>query len=128
MAQANNKPDKTHDRLTKEVNRLKTDLNNEGNMDADLSTPGVPNTGQTTTVDTCVLQSITPQVGQVQSSHRSNFPENEESHKEIKNCMARITKSIKKNTNPNPLSINKNLQTPVGNLKEPISKKQKSTF
>ena len=36
MVGANNKPDKTHDKLTKELNRLKTDLNNEGNMDTDL--------------------------------------------------------------------------------------------
>ena len=62
--QANDKPNKIHDRLTKELKRLKTDLNNEGYMDTDLSTrqlrsrsialslPRVPNTGQTTTKDT----------------------------------------------------------------------------
>ena len=34
MVQTNKKPDKTHDRLTKELNKLKIDLNiNEGNMD-----------------------------------------------------------------------------------------------
>ena len=32
-----NKPDKTHDRLTKELNKLKADLKNEGNMGTDLS-------------------------------------------------------------------------------------------
>ena len=37
MAQANEKPDKTHDKLTKELNKLKIDLNNEGNMDTDLT-------------------------------------------------------------------------------------------
>ena len=115
MAQASNKTDKTHDRLTKELNRLKTNINNEGNMDTDLSkgqlrsrsiavsTSRVPNTGQTATVDTTVPQSITPQVGQVQSSHRSNSPENEESHKEIRNHKSRMTKSIKTNTKPTPL-------------------------
>ena len=37
MAQANDKTNKTHDRLTKELHRFKTDLNNKGNMDTDLS-------------------------------------------------------------------------------------------
>ena len=68
-----------------------------------VSTPRVPYTGQTNTEDTTVPKFITPQVGQVQSSHRSNFPENEESHKEIKKHNVRITKSIKINTKPNPL-------------------------
>ena len=48
------KPDKTHDRLIKEFNKLKADLNNKGNMDTDLTkrqlrsrmlvvlTPGAP--------------------------------------------------------------------------------------
>ena len=36
MAQANEKPDKTHDRLIEELNRLKTDLNYVGDMDFDL--------------------------------------------------------------------------------------------
>ena len=36
MVQANEKPDKTHDRLIKELNRLKTDLNNDGGIDTDL--------------------------------------------------------------------------------------------
>ena len=35
MTEENDKPNKTHDRLTKELNKLKTDLNNEGNMDTD---------------------------------------------------------------------------------------------
>ena len=81
MVQANDKPDKTLDRLTKKLNKLKTDLNNEGHMDTDLSqrqirsrtivvpTPRVPNASQMTTLDTTVPQSITPQVEQVQSSH-----------------------------------------------------------
>ena len=30
MVQANDKPDKKPDRLTKELNKLKTDFNNEG--------------------------------------------------------------------------------------------------
>ena len=37
MVQANEKPDKTHDKLTKELNKLKVDLNHEGNMDTDLT-------------------------------------------------------------------------------------------
>ena len=106
MGQANDKPNNRHDGLTKELNRLKTDLNNEGNMDTDLSkrwlrskliavsTSRVPTTGQTTTVDTTVPQSITPQAGQVQSSPRSNFAENEEPHQEIKHCKARITNFV----------------------------------
>ena len=35
--QANEKPDKTHDNLTKELNRLKIDLNNKGTMDTDFT-------------------------------------------------------------------------------------------
>ena len=62
MAQANEKPDKTHDKLTKELNKLKIDLNNEGNMDTDLTkrqlrsrmivvpTPRVLNASQMATV------------------------------------------------------------------------------
>ena len=37
MAQANDKPHKAHGRLNKELNKLETDLNNEGNMDTNLS-------------------------------------------------------------------------------------------
>ena len=37
MAQANERPDKTHNRLMKELNRLKTDLNSEGYIDTDLT-------------------------------------------------------------------------------------------
>ena len=37
MAETNEKPDKTHDRLIKELKRLKTDLNNDSNMDTDLT-------------------------------------------------------------------------------------------
>ena len=115
MVQANDKPDKTHDRLTKELNKLKTDLNNEGNMDTDLSKrqlrsrsivvpmPRVPTFGQMTTVDTTVPNPLPP-IGQVQSSLRSNFPEEEETHKEIKDHRARITKSSKTNTKPKPPS------------------------
>ena len=33
MAQANEKPDKTHDRLIKELKRLKTDLSSEDDID-----------------------------------------------------------------------------------------------
>ena len=55
MVQANEKHDKIHNRLLKELNRLKTDLNNEADIDTDLtkrqlrsrmlvaSTPRVPN-------------------------------------------------------------------------------------
>ena len=112
MVQENNKPDKTHDRLTKELNKLKTDLINESNMDTDLlkkqlrsrtivvPTPRVPNTGQMTTVNTTVPQSITPQVWQVQSSY--DVPENEESYKEIKDHKAKITKNSKTNNKPKP--------------------------
>ena len=75
MAQTNDKPNKTCDRLTIKLNRLTTDLNNEGNMDADVSirwlrsrsiavsTLGISNTGQMTTVETTFPQSITTQVG-----------------------------------------------------------------
>ena len=64
MLQANKKPDKTHDRLIKELNRLKTALNNEGDIDTDLNkrqlrsrtlippTPRVPSPSQMTTMDT----------------------------------------------------------------------------
>ena len=37
MAQANEKPDKMHDRLIKELNRLNIDLNNEGDIDTNLT-------------------------------------------------------------------------------------------
>ena len=72
MVQANEKPDKTHDMLTKELNKLKTDLNNEGNMDTDLTkrqvrstmivvpTHIVHNASQVTTVNTTDPQSNTP--------------------------------------------------------------------
>ena len=115
MAQANKKPDKTHDKLTKELNKLKTDLNNEGNMGTDLTkrqlgritieepTPRVLNASQMATVDTTDPQSNTPQVEQVHSLHRFNFPENEGSHKDGKGHRARITKSSKTNSKPNPL-------------------------
>ena len=64
MAQANEKPHKTHNRLIKELNRLKTDLNNESDIDTDLTKrhlrsrtlvapiPRVPSPSQMTTVDT----------------------------------------------------------------------------
>ena len=64
MAQANEKPDKTHNSLIKELNMLRADLNNEDNMDTDLTkrqlrsrtlvvpTPRVLCPSQTTTVDT----------------------------------------------------------------------------
>ena len=114
MAQANEKPDKTHDKLTKELNKLKIDLNNEGNMDTDLTkrqlrsrmivvpTPRVLNASQNGYSNTTDPQSNTPQVVQVQSSHRFNFPENEGSHKDIKACRARTTKSSKTSSKLNP--------------------------
>ena len=114
MVQAKKKPDKTHDRLTKELNTLKTDKNNEGNMDTYLTkrqlrsrtivvpTPRVLNASQTTTVDTIDLQSNTPQVEQVQSSYRFNFPMNKGSHKDFKGCRARIAKGSKTNSKLNP--------------------------
>ena len=37
MVQANGKPDNTHNRLSKELNRFGMDLNNEGNLDIDLT-------------------------------------------------------------------------------------------
>ena len=63
MTQANKKSDKTHVRLIKELNRLKTDLNNEGDIDIDLTkrqlrsrtlvllTPRGLSSSQITTVD-----------------------------------------------------------------------------
>ena len=77
MAQANEKPYKTQDELTKELNKLKIDLNNKGNMDTDLTkrqlrsrtivvpTPRVLNASQMTIVDTTDPQSNMPQVEQV---------------------------------------------------------------
>ena len=81
MAQANEKPDKIDDKLTKELNKLKIDLNNEGNTDTDLTkgelrsrtievpTPRVLSASQMAKVNTTDSQSNTPQVEQVQSSH-----------------------------------------------------------
>ena len=69
MAQACEKPDKTHDRLMKELNRLKTDLNNDGNINTDLTrrqlrskvlvapTPRVLSPSQMITVDITELPS-----------------------------------------------------------------------
>ena len=71
--QANEKHNKTHDKLTKELNKLKIDLNNEGNMDTDLTkrwlrsrtivvpTPRVLNASQTVTVDTPISRPIPTQ-------------------------------------------------------------------
>ena len=87
MAQTNEKPDKTHVKLNKELNRLKTDLNNEGNMDTDLTkrqlksrmlvvfTPRVLSPSQMTAVDTANPHSNTPQVEQDPSSPRFNSSE-----------------------------------------------------
>ena len=103
MVQANAKPDKTHNRLIKELNRLKTDLNNKGNMDTDLTegqlrsrmldvpTPRVLSPSQMTTVDTTDPYSNTPQVEQGPSSPGFNSSENEGSHKDVKGHRARIT-------------------------------------
>ena len=76
MVQANEKPDKTHNRLIKELNRLRTVLNNEGDIDTDLTkrqlrsrtlvapTPRVPSPSQMTTVDTTGPNSNIPQIEQ----------------------------------------------------------------
>ena len=115
MAQANEKPDKTHNRLIKELNRLKTDLNNEGDIDTDLTkrqlrsrmlvapTPRVPSHSQTITVDTTGPYSNIPQTEQDPSSPMFNSSDNEGSHKDVKGCRARIMKSDKTNKKPSPL-------------------------
>ena len=104
MAKANEKPDKTHDRLMKELNKLKTDLNNEGNMDTDLTrrhlrsrmlvvpTPKVLSPSQMATVDTTEPHSNTPQIEQDTSSPRFNFSENKGSLNDVKGHRARNTK------------------------------------
>ena len=80
----------------KELNRLKTDLNNEGNMDTDLTrrqlrcrmlvmpTCRVLSPSQMTRVDITEPHSNTPQVEQDPSSPRFNSSENEDSHKDVK--------------------------------------------
>ena len=85
MAQAIKRLHKTHSKLTKELNRPKIDLNDEGNKDIDLNkrqlrsrmivvpTPRVFNASQMTTVDTTDPQSNSPQVEQVLTSPRFNF-------------------------------------------------------
>ena len=105
MVQANEKPDKTHNRLIKELIRLKTDLNNEGDIDTDLTkrqlrsrmlvtpTPRVLSPRQTILVDTTGLNSNILQTEQDPSSPRFNSFENESSHKDVKGCRAKITKS-----------------------------------
>ena len=115
MVQANEKPDQTHDGLMKELNRLKTDLNNEDNMDTDLtkrqlssrtlvvSTPRALSPSQTTTVVTTGPYSNTPQVEQDPSSPRFISSENEGSHKDVKGHRARIMNSKKTNKNIVPL-------------------------
>ena len=115
MAQANNKPDKTHNRLMKELNRLKTDLNSEGNIDTDLTkrqlrsrmlvapTPRVPSPRQMNTVDNTGPSSNTPLIEQDPSSPRFNSSENEGSDKNVKVCKARIMKSNRTNKNQAPL-------------------------
>ena len=60
-----------------------------------LPTSRIPNASQITTVDTTVPLSITPQVGQVQSSHRSNSPQNEGSHRGIKDCRGKLPKTAR---------------------------------
>ena len=67
-----------------------------------VSTSRVPTIGQMTPVDTTVPQYITPEIEQVQSSPRSNYTENIECQKEIKNHKARITKSVRTNAKLNP--------------------------
>ena len=66
-----------------------------------VPTHRVPNASQTATVDTTDSQSNTPQVEQVQSSHRFTFQENEGSHKDTTGHRAKITKSSKTNSKPN---------------------------
>ena len=114
MTQTNERPGITHDRLMKELNRFKTDLNSEGNIDTDLtkrqirsrtlvvSTPRVPSPSQMTTVGTTGPNSNTPQKEQDPSSARFNSSENEGSYKDIKGHRPRITKSNKTNKKPSP--------------------------
>ena len=80
MAQANKRPDKTHNKLIKEPDRLKTYLNDKGSTDIDLDkrqlrsrmivapTPRVFNVSQMTIVDTIDPHSKTTQVEEVQTS------------------------------------------------------------
>ena len=112
--QVKEKPDKTHDRLIKELNRLKTDLNNEGDIDTDLTkrqlrsrtlvgpTPRVPSPSHMTTEDTTGPNFNIPWIEQDSSSPRFNSSENEGSHKDVKGHRARITKSNKTNKKTSP--------------------------
>ena len=114
MMEANEKPEKTHDRLIKELNRLKTDLNNEGDIDTDVAkrqlrsrmlvapTPRVPSPRETISVDTTGLNSNIAQTEQDSSSPWFNSFKNEGSHKDVKGCKAKITKSKKTNKKPSP--------------------------
>ena len=111
MAQANEKPDKTHDMLIKKLNKLKTDLTSEGDIDTDLTkrqlrsktlvaaTTRAPSPSQTTTVDTTGPNSNIPLTEQDPSSSRFNSSENEGSHKGHR---ARIMKSNNTNKKPSP--------------------------
>ena len=115
MVEANENPDKTHGMLIKELNRLKTDVNNKGDIDTDLTkrqlrsrtpvipTPRVPSHSQMTTVDTTGPNSNILQIEQDPSSPRFNSSENEGSHKDIKGYWAGIMKSNKTNKKPSPL-------------------------
>ena len=65
-------------------------------------TPRVLSPSHTTTMDTTEPHSNTPQVEQDPSSPRFNSSENEDSHKDVKDHRARITKSNKTNKKPSP--------------------------
>ena len=115
MAQANEKPGKTHDKLIKELNRLKTDLNNEGDIDTDLTkrqlrsrmllvpTPRALSPRHMFSVDITGLDSNIPQTEQDPSSPRFNSFKNEGSHKDVKGHRAKVMKINKTNKKPSPL-------------------------
>ena len=96
MVQANERPNKTHDRLIKKLNRLKTDLNNEGIIDTNLTkrqlrsrtlvtpTPRVPSPSQMTTMDTTGTNSNIPQIEQDPPSPRFHSSENKGSTKTLR--------------------------------------------
>ena len=98
MAQANKKPEKIHDRLIKELNKLKTHLNNKSDIDTNLTkrqlrsrtlvtpTPRVPSPSQMTTVNTPGPDSNISQIEQDPSSPRFNFSEND--------CLTKMLKVI----------------------------------
>ena len=86
-------------------------------------TPRVLSPRQMISVDTTGLNCNIPQTEQDPSSHRFHSFENEGSHNDVKGCRAKIMKSNKTHKKPSPPF--KSIKTPIGNLKESISRAEK---